>query len=63
MEQSNVTQDECLARFHAAVRDGRRGSYALAQQLVEGVRTRHGEQAAQIAKRELWEYIGSNSRA
>jgi hypothetical protein len=47
----------------AAVRDGRRGSYALAQQLVEGVKTRHGEQAAQIAKRELWRFMESEKSA
>jgi hypothetical protein len=58
-----LTADECLARFRAAVRDGRRGSYALAQQLVEGVRTRHGEQAAQIAKKELWNFIRSGKPA
>lgn len=58
-----MTADECLARFRAAVRDGRRGSYALAQQLVEGVRTWHGEQAAQIAKKELWAYMTSGKAA
>lgn len=58
-----MTSEDCLARFRAAVRDGRRGSYALAQQLVEGVRTRHGEQAAQIAKKELWAYMTSGKKA
>lgn len=53
----------CRDRFMAAVRDGRRGDYAAAQQIVEGVRKRSGDGAAETAKREIWNYIRSPKSA
>jgi hypothetical protein len=58
-----LTQADCLARFHAAVRDGRSGDYGAAQKIVERVRSLAGEEAAERAKRELWAYIKSEKRA
>ncbi|WP_446903044.1 hypothetical protein [Burkholderia sp. YIM B11467] len=58
-----LTAAECLARFKAAVRDGRRGQYGAATEIVERVRQKAGDEAAECAKRELWNYIRSNSRA
>ncbi len=46
-----------------AVRDGRRGEYAAAQEIVENVRKRAGDGAAEIAKRELWAYMNSGKKA
>jgi hypothetical protein len=47
----------------AAVRDGRRGDYSSAKAIVESVRQRSGNQAAETAKRELWAYIRSEKKA
>lgn len=58
-----MTAAECLSRFKAAVRDGRGGQYAAAQQIVEAVRKRAGDRAADTAKKELWAYIRSEKRA
>jgi hypothetical protein len=43
-----------------AVRDGRRGEYANAKALVENVRGRCGDDAAERAKREIWNYVRSD---
>jgi hypothetical protein len=58
-----MTQAECLARFMAAVRDGRSGSFERAKQIVESVRSKAGDEAAERAKKELWAYIKSEKRA
>lgn len=50
---------ECLARFMTAVRDGRRQDYVRAQTIVHDVRTTHGDEAAEIARQELFKYIRS----
>jgi hypothetical protein len=44
------------------VRDGRAGYYGKAGALVERIRAEHGEQAAQIARRELKAYIKDDKR-
>ncbi len=54
---------DCWARFTLAVRDGRRGEYAAAQQIVESVRKGSGDKAAEIAKREIWNYVRSEKKA
>jgi hypothetical protein len=43
----------------AAVRDGRRGDFNRAKAIVESVRGKAGDSAAETAKRELWAYIRS----
>jgi hypothetical protein len=53
---------ECYQRFRDAVRDGRAGYYGKAGALVERIRAEHGEQAAQIARRELNAYIKDDKR-
>lgn len=58
-----LTAAECLRSFKAAVRDGRRGQYGAASELVERVRRKAGDEAAERAKKEIWNYIRSNSRA
>jgi hypothetical protein len=57
------SQQECLVRFLAAVRDGRSGDYTKASAIVERVRKTSGDQVAERAKRELWAYIKSEKRA
>jgi hypothetical protein len=57
------SQQECLSRFLAAVRDGRSGNYGAAQQIVENVRKRSGDKAAETAKKELWAYMRSGKNA
>jgi hypothetical protein len=54
-----VDRDECLSRFVQAVRDGRRGDYNRAKAIVESVRSKSGDEAAEVAKRELWAFIRS----
>jgi hypothetical protein len=46
----------------AAARDGRRGDYNAAKAIVESVRQRSGNEAAETAKRELWAYIRSEKK-
>lgn len=58
-----MTRDECLRRFMAAVRDGRRGDYSSAKAIVESVRQRGGNEAAERAKTELWKYVRSDKKA
>jgi predicted transcriptional regulator len=47
----------------AAVRDGRGGSFERAKQIVESVRSKAGDAAAERAKKEIWDYIKSEKRA
>jgi hypothetical protein len=47
----------------AAVRDGRGGSFERAKQIVESVRSKAGDAAAERAKREIWNYIRSTKNA
>jgi hypothetical protein len=47
----------------AAVRDGRRGDYNAAKAIVESVRQRGGNEAAERAKKELWAFIQSDKKA
>lgn len=43
--------------FLRAVADGKRGNYARARAMVEGVRERFGDAAADAQRRELWRMI------
>jgi hypothetical protein len=58
-----MTAAECLASFMEAVRDGRRGQYGKVSAIVERVRSKAGDEAAETAKTELWRYIKSDKRA
>jgi hypothetical protein len=58
-----MTAAECLASFMAAAQDGRRGEYGAAKAIIERVRKKAGDQAAETAKTELWRYIRSDKRA
>jgi hypothetical protein len=58
-----LTREECLARFMQAVRAGRRGDYSNAKAIVESVRQRGGNEAAERAKTELWKYVRSDKKA
>jgi hypothetical protein len=62
-KRANMNADECLARFMAAVRDGRSGSFERAKQIVESVRSKAGDEAAERAKKEIWNYVRSDKRA
>jgi hypothetical protein len=57
-----LTQEQCLASFMEAVRDGRRGQYVRAGEIVERVRQKAGDQAAETAKKELWAFIRSEKK-
>jgi hypothetical protein len=57
-----LTQAECLASFMQAVRDGRRGEYGRASEIVERVRQKFDDQAAETAKKELWAFIRSEKK-
>ncbi|MDN7429003.1 hypothetical protein [Burkholderia sp. AU45388] len=54
---------ECLDRFMAAVRDARAGRNGKARALIASVRERHGVAAAEIARRELRNYVDSGKKA
>jgi hypothetical protein len=58
-----LTREECLARFMQAVRDGRRGDYSSAKAIVESVRQRGSNEAAERAKKEIWAFIQSDKKA
>jgi hypothetical protein len=55
-----MTREEALSRFMQAVRDGRRGDYSSAKAIVENVRQRGGNEAAERAKKEIWNYVRSD---
>ena len=57
-----LTRDEALSRFMAAVKDGRRGSYEAAKAIVESVRAKAGDTAAERAKKEIWAFIRSDKK-
>jgi hypothetical protein len=57
------TQQDCLRDFMQAVRDGRRGEFQAAKAIVERVRHKAGDQAAETAKAEIWKYIKSDKKA
>jgi hypothetical protein len=57
------TQQDCLERFMEAVRDGRHGQYVRAGEIVERVRQKADDQAAETAKKEIWNFIRSDKRA
>lgn len=57
------TARECHERFMRAVREGRDGIYEGAREIVESVRRKSGNEAAERAKRELWNYIKSDKKA
>lgn len=55
-----VTNDERLkswSDFIRAVHEGKRGNYAPARAMVERVRGRFGDKAANAQRRELWRLI------
>jgi hypothetical protein len=58
-----LTREECLARFMQAVRDGRRGDFTRAKAIVESVRCKAGDSAAERAKKEIWAFIRSDKKA
>ncbi|SMG00351.1 hypothetical protein [Burkholderia singularis] len=58
-----MTADECRERFMAAVRDARAGRNGKAHALIASVRERFGEAAAEIARRELRNYVDSKEKA
>lgn len=58
-----MTPQECLDRFLAAVRDARAGRNGKAHALIASVRERHGAAAAEIARRELRNYVDSGKKA
>lgn len=58
-----LTQAECLRSFMAAVRDGRRGVFEPAKAIVERVRQKVGDAAAERAKKEIWAFIKSDKKA
>lgn len=58
-----LTQAECLNRFLAAVRAARNADYRPGNQLIREVRERHGDDAAEIQRRELRRYTDSEKRA
>jgi hypothetical protein len=57
-----LTRDKALADFMQAVRDGRRGEYNAAKAIIERVRGKAGDTAAEIAKKELWAFIRSEKK-
>lgn len=57
-----LTREQCLASFMQAVRDGRRGDYAAAKALVERVRGKAGDECAERAKKEIWNFIRSDKK-
>ncbi|KUY52379.1 hypothetical protein [Burkholderia sp. RF2-non_BP3] len=48
--------------FMRAVNEGRRGNYALARDIVETVRSKFGDAAAEMQRRELWRMIKIGER-
>ncbi|MGI4812127.1 MAG: hypothetical protein ACRYG5_09850 [Janthinobacterium lividum] len=60
MNDASAYRDDCLTRFKAAVAAARNGKLAPGSRLIESVRDRFGEPAAQIAKRELSNYVKSD---
>jgi hypothetical protein len=58
-----MTREEALSRFMSAVRAGRRGSFEEAKAIVENVRGKSGDRAAERAKKEIWAFIRSDKKA
>ncbi|MBW0450865.1 hypothetical protein [Paraburkholderia phenoliruptrix] len=58
-----MTADECRERFMTAVREARAGRNVAARELIEAVRQRHGDEAAERQRRELRNYVDSDKRA
>jgi hypothetical protein len=58
-----TSRSDCLSRFLAAVREARAGQNRAARELIESVRQRHGDRAAEIQRRELRNYVDSDKRA
>lgn len=58
-----MTREECLERFRSAVREARAGRNRAARELIEAVRQRHGDRAAEIQRRELRNYVDSEKKA
>jgi hypothetical protein len=54
---------ESRERFLAAVRDARKGHYAPGNRLIESVRQRFGDKAAEIQRKELRNYVDSGKKA
>ncbi len=45
-----------------AVHEGKRGNYGPARQIVEAVRAKHGDMAADSQRRELWRMIQTGEK-
>lgn len=58
-----MTPAECIARFREAVRAARNGSYGPGNRLIAAVREKHGDEAAEIQRRELRNYVDSEKPA
>lgn len=58
-----TSAQDCLARFLAAVRTGRRNDYEPAKEIIAAVTAKAGAEAGERAKKELWAYIKSDKRA
>ncbi|WP_203234273.1 hypothetical protein [Burkholderia mayonis] len=58
-----MTVAECRERFMAAVRDARTGRNGKAHALIASVRERFGDAAAEVARRELRNYVDSEKKA
>ena len=58
-----LTREEALSRFMSAVRAGRSGNYEEAKAIVDRVREKSGDEAAERAKKEVWAFIKSGKRA
>lgn len=49
-------------KFMRAVHAGQRGDYGPAREIVESIRAKHGDAAADCQRRELWRMINSGEK-
>lgn len=65
MSATRPTADErrkTWNNFMRAVHEGKRGNYEPARQIVENVRGKHGDAAAECQRRELWRMINTGEK-
>ncbi|MPW17902.1 hypothetical protein GCT13_13380 [Paraburkholderia sp. CNPSo 3157] len=60
---TETSRSECWDRFRVSVRAARSGSNREAKELIEAVRQKHGDVAAEIQRRELRNYVDSEKPA
>ncbi|MPW16935.1 hypothetical protein GCT13_08320 [Paraburkholderia sp. CNPSo 3157] len=58
-----TSRSECWERFKAAVLGAREGHYGIGNALIEAIRQKHGDEAAEIQRRELRRYVDSDKPA